>query len=420
MCRRYCLGYIVLMSVILFVASGCRFVESPSTAVVQNTIVPTVSPTDKPTHTPTVTIIATLTTEATKTATATITPLPPLTTTNTPSPLSTSTVRPTATSTATPAPTITPTPTEVVPPSPTSTPDPIELIALPDDCDQNLVEYDLEHYEFLPCSDFQFSSDGRFVGFFYGPRLCIRAIIIMEVETSDVIYQTRMGSGMWFEFLENGKVFVTTGHCSGGTVNLLDPENGETRKLGGAYGFGPHEHRWNRAETSVGATIMSFNTIHSELWGYNVEEDFLFLSEPMVGKVNDDINWAPDDVHLLYHHRLLDYEDSAEEYHFLGSREIIQVSSETGEQQVLLSDPNYDYHILGDWYGDWIRVNKFPFEPERHIDSSEFSYSDEYACLTSGARCGSEAELLAFNWKTGELMAWSAWEEMVPELFPNE
>jgi len=329
-------------------------------------------------------------------------------------PTHTATLVPTLMPLSTPKPSITP---DVFKDStPTVVPRSIESINLPDECYENSSDVSSSD-EFLPCSDFQFSPDQRFLGFFYGPEYCIRGIIILDVQAETVIYKSNIGSGIGFEFLPNGKAFVTTGHCEGGQVNLFDPNTREIERLGG-LGFGPGSTVWNSDQTAIAVSTSAYIGVEGVVWGYNVEKDFVFLSEATTWGIDDHLLWTPDGSHILYQHRVL---SDGPAYGFPEARQIIKVNAETGEKQVLVSDAQYDYHLCveeygfcDEWNGDWIRVRRFPFEPQEIPFTDDFFNISEVTCLLYGKACAQSPELFALNWQTGQLVPWNEWVTPTP------
>lgn len=302
----------------------------------------------------------------------------------------------------------------------------ITSVELPEDCYENSKEVE-ERWgkeDFLPCSDFKFSSDEQLLGFYYGPMICIRGIIILNTQTGDVIYRSRSGEGIGFEFLSNGKALVTTGHCEGGQVNLLDPATGILKSLGNR-GF---DILWNSAKTAFVVSSSAYHGVGGEVWGYDVERDFQFLADTDNSSLNDHPVWTPDDSHVLYQHRVVRFSYSADEfiespekYTFSEARQIIRVNTSNGEKQVLLSDTHYDYHFCSgpfsrcdDWHGDWVQVRRFQFEPLTVEYTGDFYYLSPVKCLLYGIGCPNPPELFALNWLTGEIVAWNQLQLMTP------
>lgn len=322
----------------------------------------------------------------------------------------------------TPFPTFTPGRVDAV----VSTPSyPITSFKLPDDCYENSTEV-AERWgkeDFLPCSDFAYSPDGQFVGFYYGPLMCIRGIIIQNTQTGDVVYRSSSGAGIKFEFLSNGKALVSTGHCEGGQVHLLDPTTGQLSSLGGWT----DDYFWNSAKTAFVASVSSYHGVGGEVWGYDIEHDFRFLASDS-GNLDDRPIWTPDDSYVLYHHRVVSYTYSAdnyiespEKYTFPEARQIIRVNAINGEKQILLSDAQFDYHFCAgayrwcdQWYGDWIQVRRFQFVAQTLEFTSDFYHQSAVTCLIYGTSCTEQPELFALNWQTGEVIPWDDLQNTSP------
>ncbi len=258
------------------------------------------------------------------------------------------------------------------------------------------------------CSDFEFSSDGRFLGFFFGPDICGRGIIILDTETAEIVYQTQgVGGGLGFEFLTNGKILISTGHCEGGQIGLLDPVTGEFRRLGGLGRGG-----WNAARTAIAVETGTYQGVERAIWGYNIEQDFLFLPQPEDWQqVDDHLLWSPDGTHILYLHRPISYTSRA--CTFSGPSQIIRVDIATGEKQVWAGDPQYGYYFCkgaynwcDQWYEDWIQVRRFPFEVQSIKFTDDFFHRSDTTCLLYGMNCVDTPELFALNWRTGDLITW--------------
>jgi hypothetical protein len=267
-----------------------------------------------------------------------------------------------------------------------------------------------------PCSDFRFSEDGKYVAFFFGPTICVRGMLVLDTATGEPVLRTRAGSTSGFEFIGNGKLLYTDAHCEGGTIRLLDLHSGETRHLGTLGDL-----RWNPAHTAFVVPVRPYHGASGAVWGYNAAVDSLFLEEPDVWQLDDHPIWAPDGEHVLFQRRPLSF-SMDELYTFSGARQIVRVDSHTGEQEVLLGDPNYDYHLCAapdrlcdTWYGDWVQVRRYAFHPAQVPYTDDFYYDARVTCLLYGNNCPFQAELFALNWQTGELLPW---DEFDPSAFP--
>jgi len=107
-------------------------------------------------------------------------------------------------------------------------------VQLPEECTEPPYEGIPPPGWFEPCSDFSFSADGRYLGFFFGPETCGRGIYVLDTQAGEAVYGTDLGGGHRFEFMVNGKVLLGIGHCEGGSMYLLDPETGNAGRCAGS------------------------------------------------------------------------------------------------------------------------------------------------------------------------------------------
>ncbi|HXF68720.1 MAG TPA: hypothetical protein VNK89_02840 [Thermoflexus sp.] len=234
-------------------------------------------------------------------------------------------------------------------------------------------------------------------------------MIIFDTETATTVYR-RDGGGFGFEFLENGKVLLATGHCEGGEMSLLDPRTGQLFRLG-SLGRGG----WNATRTAIAVETGPYMGIGSAIWGYNVEKDFLFLPQAeRWEQLDHHLLWTPDGSHILFLHRPLSYTLETDTYFLPAAQSIVRVNATTGERRVLVGDSRYDYHFCAgaynqcdQWYGDWIQVRRFPFKPQSFVYDDILSDLPAATCSVYGMNCSESAELFALNWRTGELVPWS-------------
>ena len=296
----------------------------------------------------------------------------------------------------------------------------IQSVELPRECYGWLPEdeaYMLEGADAEACSDFRFSADGKYVAFFFGPTICSRGMMLLDTTSGEVLYRSPAGKTAGFEFLANGKVIYIDAHCEGGTVHLLDPRTGEGRQLGTVGSIS-----WNPQHTALVVAVSPYHGASGTVWGYDVGSDSVFLAEPQEWQLDDHPVWAPDGIHLLFQHRALSI-SLDEVYSFTGPRQIISVDSQTGEQQVLAGDDNYDYHLCASpnyqcdtWVGDWVQVRRFPFHATDIPFTDDFYYDERVTCLMYGNDCPFQVELFALNWQTGELLPWD--ETALPTATP--
>jgi hypothetical protein len=206
-------------------------------------------------------------------------------------------------------------------------------------------------------------------------------------------------------------------HCEGGTVHLFDPVTRESRQLGTVG-----QILWNPLHTALVVSVRPYHGASGAVWGYNVTNDEVFLVEPQTWQLDDHPIWAPDGRHLLFQRRPLTISID-ELYSFTGPRQLIVVDSQTGEQQVLLGDEAYDYHLCASptsvcdtWYGDWVQVRRFPFQSVTIPYTDDFYYDTRITCLLYGKDCPFQVVLFALNWQTGELLPWD--ESTLPSATP--
>lgn len=279
----------------------------------------------------------------------------------------------------------------------------VRSIELPPEC----FPQDGTTERFIPCSDFQFSPDGRYLGFFYGLIVCSRAIIILDTQTGEFVYQFPEPWGHGFILLDNGKALVGTGHCEGGRIALLNFNNHTETDLGESGSTD-----WNADRTAFVVETHPYSGISSSIWGFNLEDNQFFLHVPEIYQIDDHPIWTPDNRYLIYQHRTFSRDDTGNyPREFDQARQVILVDAQTGEQQILLSDPAYDFHLgsewnRGEWYGDWIQVRRIGFIPEEISGGDGVYRTQQYTCRIYGLNCSSPVELFALNWKTGELVPW--------------
>jgi hypothetical protein len=293
----------------------------------------------------------------------------------------------------------------------------VQGVELPPECYQATGNAD----KLFPCANFQFSPDGRYLGFFYGPPECLRGIIIQDVRTGEQVYKSEGSNGHYFTLLKNGKALIATGHCEGGGVTLYDFINKTKIDLGGEG-----NSSWNADLSALAVEVHSYSGIDSTIWGFNFESNRFFLSVPKIYQIDDHPVWTPDKNYLLYQHRT--YTRASDGYSPTGfdtPRQIILVNARSGEQKIILSSPEYDFHLgscpyshCTNWYGNWIQVRRIAFKPEPLTGGLEvIGGTPLYTCPIIGENCPVPTELFGLNWKTGELIPW---EKLIQNnLIPN-
>lgn len=291
----------------------------------------------------------------------------------------------------------------------------LKTIRLPADCsDEDAFSSDLRT---IGCGELEFSPNGRYLRFYLPEEICGKGLVIIDTLTEKEIYRTE--SGVYgFEFLSDGKALIRAGHCSGGSVSLFDPIT--QSKLGLGY-ESLSGYIWNTDKSALVTEVKPFRGVRgTQLWGYNIATDNYFLEEITF---SDRPIWTADGSHLLYQFRPIDKTLGYNWNVYPRSRQIIKVNATTGQKTVLASDPNYDYDFCEikfntndnkgceQWYGDWIQLRRFPFEPLTvpTLDSTEPRQPDDYEkeqCLVYGKECATYPDLFALNWRTGELLPW--------------
>ena len=261
---------------------------------------------------------------------------------------------------------------------------------------------------FKACDEFTTSVDGRYLAYEVDPESCGRNLVIIDMDSGESIYRTETFGVHKFEFLPNGQLLLGKGHCEGGGISLLDPTTLEFTYLGieGKY-------HWNPQHTAFAVNWAPFWGFVEPAWGYNVSEEFLFLPEEENWQIDNHLLWTPDGSHLIYQHRDIVPRDYSWVDSFPNGRQIIRVDASTGDVKVLAGDPTFDFHLCEGrdsscdrWYGDWIRVRRFPYQPQEI--KYEWGESPPELCVSYGMDCEGEPDLFALNWRTGELIPWDA------------
>ncbi len=295
----------------------------------------------------------------------------------------------------------------------------IQGIELPAECYQPGQGED----QLIACGNFEFSPDGKYLGYFYGYPECWRGIIIQDTQTGKQVYHSTSKDGHSFLLLNNGKALIATGHCEGGGVVSHDFNTGEVKPLGGEGG-----QIWNLDHSAFAVETHSYAGIDSSIWGFNLETENLFLKSPKERQIDDHPVWTPDKAYLLYQHRT--FARATDNYTPSGfdqSRQIILVNAQSGTQKPLLSDPAYDFHIgtcssCAQWYGDWIQIHRVAFTPEPVTGGESMYTSQTFSCRMYADNCASPVEQYGLNWKTGELKPWNELvaSGLVPDLNSSE
>ena len=261
----------------------------------------------------------------------------------------------------------------------------------------------------IACDQYQFSPAGTWTAYFWGEDVCGRGIAALNLRTDETRVITDMG-GHSFAFVADETLLVGTGHCEGGELALLDLSAGEQNTLGESGAM-----QWNAPRTAFAVNVHPYMGWGSYVWGYNVAQGQYFLpprTEPATEETH--LLWTPAGDHLLYQQRVISHTAplTITTALTLGPQQIVAVDATTGERQVLLSDPAYDYHLctayeVCAWEGDFIEVRRIAYQ-QRVFDLEPDFDSAAVNCAVYGSRCVDPVERFALNWRTGELVPWDA------------
>lgn len=276
------------------------------------------------------------------------------------------------------------------------------------------IETDLvRQHELLPdcadiaCDQYQFSPEGTWVAYFWGEDVCGRGIAALDLRTDETRVITDTG-GHSFTFAANETLLVGAGHCEGGELALIDLRTGEQTPLGESGAI-----RWNDPRTAFAVNVRPYMRWGSYVWGYNLAQGQYFLPARTAPETEESqLVWIPASDHLLYQQRVISYTAPVKTALTLGPQQIVAVDTATGERQVLLSDPAYDYHLctayeVCAWEGDFIEVRRIPYRQSVFDLEPDFN-SAAVNCAVYGFRCADAVERFALNWRTGELLPWDA------------
>jgi hypothetical protein len=164
---------------------------------------------------------------------------------------------------------------------------------------------------------------------------------------------------------------------------------------------------WNQDETAFAVETSYYNFPGGTVWGYNTITHNLFL--PEVGVADSLPIWTTDGTHLLYQHQTI---TRTEAYTVTFSpRQIRLVAAASGDEQIIISNPKYDYHLCAEpyeddcqWRGDWIPIRQIPHQP-RPFYFEDYNIS-AYRCSWHGSECSGNTVHLGLNWRTGEVILW--------------
>jgi hypothetical protein len=291
-------------------------------------------------------------------------------------------------------------------------------VSLPEECDAYKTKPVDAVGDFNVCRYFKFSPDGRYLSYTFDEQGCNRTLSILEVSTGKMIYQNLVNS-LYPEFLSNGKAFIKMGHCEGGGTLLVDLKTGKEQEAGD-YAW---EYEWNKPHTALLVQVHPYQgIIGRSFWGYNVQNDTLF-SAPQISKSMDSpATWVPAGTHIIFQHREFVDGDSSLAYLPKGSSQIIRKDLESGKNQVILTDPRYDYWLCDQNQPcifknpDWVQVKRslIPTDP----GELAIYQAAVLECLDHG-ECILIRETLALNWRTGELRPWDQVPAAPPTATPT-
>jgi hypothetical protein len=259
------------------------------------------------------------------------------------------------------------------------------------------------------CFDVMFSPTGRYVTFVMFPapeiRGCWGDLQVMDTTTLQVVKSVpSAGLRSW---ITDTVALVVWGHCEGSRVYALDLETGEMEGLG----EGGAEY-WSPDHTAFVTVAEPYPGPWRHIWAYDVEKLSLIRSEQGAGNfLEDSPCWTPDGSRVLYTRQSLIYTD----YYTvtIGPRQVMMLDRDSGDERMVLGDVDHDYFIgwwyLGrwtcTWQGDWLPVQVTSY---RTVTTSIDPWGKDFAvlnCVLYGQHCP-DAEFLALNWRTGEMVPW--------------
>ncbi len=265
----------------------------------------------------------------------------------------------------------------------------------------------LPECEEIPCAQYQFSPNETWMAYFWGEEACGRGIAALDLRTDETRVITETG-GHSFTFIADETLLVGAGHCEGGNLAIVDLRTGEQNTLGESGLI-----QWNALRTAFAVDVHPYLGWGSYVWGYTIAEGQHFLSSTTeLGIEATQSLWTPAGDHLLYQQRTISYTTPAKTALTLDPQQIVVVNAATGERQVVLGDPAYDYHLCTAyedcaWEGDLIEVRRIPYRQDTFDLEPDFN-SAVAECVLYGSRCPDPVERFALNWRTGELVPWDA------------
>jgi hypothetical protein len=309
-------------------------------------------------------------------------------------------------------------------------------VALPVECYGELPERERSLGTTLPCSGFQFSPDGKTLGFYFGPLApctcqdCSRGIMLLDTQTSKVLYRSDVGLGEWFAFTNNNHAILAIGPCEAGGIARYLPEKKRLEWIGSGR-LGTPDIRWNPNRTALAISLQPFTGLGNEVWGINLALDWIFLPEhDPYNRLEDAATWTPDGTHLLLQRRSLHLDRGY--YLFEAPRKIYRINVRTGEEVLLAGNRVEDFHLCSahnpipgtgecvNWLGDWVAIARIPFQPQRIAFDADFWQDPALTCLLRAENCPQEPAYLALNWRTGQNIRWASFKPPSPTPAPTQ
>jgi hypothetical protein len=206
-----------------------------------------------------------------------------------------------------------------------------------------------------------------------------------------------LGVASFVTILPDGNMIFHFSYCSAGEVAILDLDSGEWERLGWAG-----TTVWNEPHTAFVEEVQHL-VFPGSIWGYNVQENNLFLPEVGGEHFNAQPIWTPDNTHVLYEQVSVTF--TGDSTFTTSPREIYRVNADTSEKRLMISDPQFHYFLCAqscEWNDDWIVVWRIPYEArEYYADASADGPGVD--CVIFGRNCLGEITEWQLNWQTGEL-----------------
>jgi hypothetical protein len=275
-------------------------------------------------------------------------------------------------------------------------------------------EFDTDEFRWIPlpdaCLGVEFSPAGRYVTYslFADPetRACEPDLHVLDTTTLQVI-ATVPSSELDF-WMTDSVAMVINCYCEGCSLLSLNAKTGEIASLGGASGV----RYWSPDQMVFVMVDEPYPGTWRHLWVYDVQEISIIRPEwEADGFLEDSPCWTPDSSHVLYTRQSLTHTN----YYTvtIGPRQVMMLDKESGDETMVLGDAEHDYfigHWDGDrwsctWRGEWLQVWS---TPHRSITTNIEPSGDEWEalrCVLDGQNC-SAVDLMALNWRTGELLPW--------------